>query len=194
MFSLKKNLTNQNGLTLIELLATLVLLVIISVFAFSVLSKSLETTQAIKLENSLRDEADLIVSKFIKVIYRTKQLDVFESLNKNNDNNYLINVSSDRLQCIDNVNSSSCITTLKKNGFVTTNGVTKIYIDNEEYVLSNRDIIILPSSKISKLELESSETVYKLELALEIPNIRGGKNPKKMVFENNIQTINNDLN
>ncbi|WP_243370589.1 PulJ/GspJ family protein [Tetzosporium hominis] len=57
---MKKQLRNQNGLSLIELLATIVLLSIISLFVFSMFTSSINTYRTNQLNTQLRSHADLL--------------------------------------------------------------------------------------------------------------------------------------
>ena len=65
--------SSEKGLTLVELLATIVIATIISLFLFNIISSAMENNRVIQQENMLRDEADLIISKMIKALYSTNQ-------------------------------------------------------------------------------------------------------------------------
>lgn len=192
MFHLNKRLKNEKGLTLIELLASIVLISLISIFIFSITSKAIENNRIIQHETVLRDEADIIVSKFIKTLYSTKQGYIIRNQTDNAGNSY-IEVTDEISKCLRNdagnlITESACNTTLKPIGFKTSKGVTKIHILDEEYTVSQTNIQILPSSKVNGDPKNTS--VYEIQLTLQITHKRGNKEiPKEMTFKNEIQPI-----
>lgn len=193
----KKN--NENGITLVELLAVIILTAIVSILLFSITSKALENTRIIGQEAMLRDEADIIVSKFIKALYSTKQENIIRN-NTSNSNSYL-EVTSDLSRCKRDENGrfldlygnplsndSLCKPTLKPIGFKTENGKTKVHILDEQYTLSYNNIKVLPTSKINGNPNDTS--VYEIELNLEITQFRGNNETNKAItFKNQIQPI-----
>lgn len=66
---LTKWLNNEKGLTLIELLVTLVLFSIIGSIIYTVLMSGMNTEKRIHTEALIRDEADIVMTKFINVLY-----------------------------------------------------------------------------------------------------------------------------
>jgi prepilin-type N-terminal cleavage/methylation domain-containing protein len=66
---LTKWLNNEKGLTLIELLVTLVLFSIIGSIVYVVLMSGMNTEKRIHTEALIRDEADIVMTKFINVLY-----------------------------------------------------------------------------------------------------------------------------
>ena len=66
-------LLNQRGLSLVELLATLALMSIITVLAFSVLMNGIRASDNIKKEVALRNEADYLMTSLIRDLYTTKK-------------------------------------------------------------------------------------------------------------------------
>lgn len=191
MFHLNKLLNNQKGLTLIELLASIVIMAIISIFTFSLIAKAIENNRVIQQEATLRDEADIIVSKFIKTLYSTKQgyivrntsdekgsyievTDSLEKCQKDEDGNFIIN--------------PACFDTLKPIGFITDGKETKIRILGEGYSVSQKNIQILPNSKVNGDPTKTS--IYEIELHLKITHKRGTKETtKEMTFKNQIQPV-----
>lgn len=192
MLHLNKNISNQKGLTLVELLAVLVLTAIVSTFLISITTKALENTRIISQETVLRDEADLIVTKFINTLYSTKQEYIIRNTITVGGNSYL-EVTNDLSKCRRNesgvlINENECNKTLQPVGFKTANGMTKIHIFNEEYKIENNRIRILPSSKINGNP--ETTNVYEIVLALSITHTRGNSDStKEMVFKNEIQPI-----
>ncbi|MFC7373014.1 type II secretion system protein J [Fictibacillus iocasae] len=66
---MKNNVRNEQGLTLIELLVTIVLFSIIGYMAYYVLINGLNTEKKIRTETLVRDEADLVMSQIVKELY-----------------------------------------------------------------------------------------------------------------------------
>ncbi|MER2008555.1 MAG: hypothetical protein ABS939_13980, partial [Psychrobacillus sp.] len=66
---MNKYIKNQNGLTLLELIASLLLSVTIAILAFSLIFKGIEHYEHIKVVNNLRDEADFLMAELVKEIY-----------------------------------------------------------------------------------------------------------------------------
>lgn len=198
MFHLNKLLKNQKGLTLIELLASVVLISIISIFIFSITTKAIENNLVITQETTLRDEADIIVSKFIKSLYASKQGYIVR--NVTNANESYLEITNDLEKCKkdDNGNwvfdaAGQCRATLKPIGFKTTNGVTKAYYVNishtpEEYAVQQRNIELLSTSKIVGNPADTD--IYEIILDLKITHKRGNKEiTKTMSFKNEVQPI-----
>ncbi|MDI4644314.1 PulJ/GspJ family protein [Cohnella hashimotonis] len=65
----KNRNVNQDGFTLIEMIATLTVLSIVSIAIYSVIQFGFNTYHKVTIENSLRDEGDLIMSKIIAQLY-----------------------------------------------------------------------------------------------------------------------------
>lgn len=66
---LTKWIKNERGLTLIELLVTLVLFSIIGSIVYVVLMSGMNAEKRIHTEALIRDEADIVMTKFINVLY-----------------------------------------------------------------------------------------------------------------------------
>lgn len=191
MFQLNKILNNNKGITLLEVLATLVITSIIGIITINVFMKGSESARNINIDSQLRDEADLIMSKFIKTIYTTNQNTIVHR-NFEGNNSY-IEVTSDLTKCskdeegkwkIDTV----CEATLKKIGFITANDKTTVSFKNEEYNLQNQNIQILPESKISGDP--STASSYEILLVLEEKTKYGNKTiTQKKIFKNTIQPL-----
>ncbi|MCM3316879.1 prepilin-type N-terminal cleavage/methylation domain-containing protein [Rummeliibacillus stabekisii] len=188
---MNKILNNNKGITLLEVLATLVITSIIGIITMNVFIKGSESAKNINIDSQLRDEADLIMSKFIKTIYTTNQNTIVHR-NFEGNNSY-IEVTSDLTKCskdeegkwkIDTV----CEATLKKIGFITANDKTTVSFKNEEYNLQNQNIQILPESKISGDP--STASSYEILLVLEEKTKYGNKTiTQKKIFKNTIQPL-----
>jgi len=73
-----KKYSNEKGVTLIELLVTLVVSSIISVAVFSVMINVLNYNQKLNSETLLRSEADYIMAMFINDIYSAQDITIIE--------------------------------------------------------------------------------------------------------------------
>ena len=192
MLYLNKRIGNERGLTLVELLASIVLLSILSIFIFSIMTKTIENNRIIQQETMLRDEADIIVSRFIKTLYSTKQGYIIRNTTNAQGNSYL-EVTNDLGKCQKNeagllIDERACNTTLKPIGFKTENGKTKLYIFDELYAIANPNINISATSHIKGDP--ASTTLYEINLTLQITHKRGNKEvSKQMTFVNQIQPI-----
>ena len=185
MFRLNSKRLNETGITLVELLAVLTLMSFISIFTISLIVKSTETTNAIRVETSLRDEADIIVSSLIKSIYSTKQAHIIQNVT-DNENSYL-NVSSSPALCKRDtagnlILDTACKNSLKPIGFITTNGKTRLHLRNEIYEVSNNNITILKSSRI--VGDPANATSYKITLVLQY---KTRNTLKEIQFVNEVQ-------
>ena len=177
MIKIKKN---ELGLTLIELLVTMVLTIIIIIFTTSILIKSMENYQKIATENALRDEADLIMVKFYNELYTAKLSDI-QSLIKENkltDEKY-----RDSYIMYKEVLSNSGIKIKEKTGFLN----EKIYFKNEEYIFQNPNIQLNTVSEKSSITA-SQEGVYQVNLVLYMKDKK-----KSITFNNEIRIINDKI-
>lgn len=86
-----KRLNNERGLTLIELLATIVLISMIGLVAFGILFNGFKTYDRVKVETALRDEADIIMAELISHMYTMKSSDIASKhLTENEQMNYYL--------------------------------------------------------------------------------------------------------
>lgn len=70
---LSPKIKNENGLTLVEVLATLVIMSIIGALAYTILFQGYNNYNRVKIETELRDEADLIMANYISDFYVMKK-------------------------------------------------------------------------------------------------------------------------
>lgn len=82
---------DQRGLTLVESLLSLVLFSIIATAVYFVLLNGLKTENKIYNETLIRDEADLVMSEFINVLYTATPSKVKETVNDPNTLVYKLN-------------------------------------------------------------------------------------------------------
>lgn len=192
MFILNKWLKNERGLTLVEMLAVVVLITGISIFLFNIIIKAMENSENISIETGLRDEADIIVSKFIKEMYSIHQKDIIYNIT--NDTGSYLQVTNDRTKCQKNEdgiveNPTNCASTLYPIGIQKdiTSGEYIFIFKNETYKPSNK-ISIEPTSRIDGNPNETS--VYELNLSLKISKKRNNeKYEKTMQFTNKVSPI-----
>jgi prepilin-type N-terminal cleavage/methylation domain-containing protein len=73
---MRNRLTNQSGLTLIEMLVTIVIFSIIGSLLYTVLINGLNTELRIHTETLIRDEADLVMSQIVNELYALPALKI----------------------------------------------------------------------------------------------------------------------
>ena len=185
MLRLNNKKLNECGISLVELLAVLTLMSFISIFTITLIVQSTKTTDAIRVESSLRDEADIIVSSLIKSLYETKQAHIIQNVT-DNDNSYL-NVSSSPALCKRDtagnlILDTACKNSLKPIGFVTSNGKTRLQLKDNNYEVSNNNISILKSSRI--IGDPNNATSYTITLVLQY---KTRNTLKEIQFVNEVQ-------
>lgn len=86
-----KKMNNEFGLSLPELLATFVIMSIISVIAFSIILSSFKTYERVNIEEKLRDEADIIMAHLVGNLFTTKESDIVNKhMSQNSAGNYYV--------------------------------------------------------------------------------------------------------
>lgn len=178
-----KKLFNEKGVSLVELLVVIALMGIIFVFIGSITIQSLETTEEVRIESSLRDEADIIVSSFIKAIYQTKRQHIVS--NETGANGSYLNILKDPSKCKKNdegkwILDSNCTT--EKYGFVSDNNGLTLYIKDNPYEIMNKNIDILSGSEI-KGDPEKDNS-FEIVLKLQYKSKRG---TQEVTFTNSVQ-------
>jgi len=94
MLSMKR-LTNESGLTLIELLATLVITTMIGLVAYAVLHNGFKTYDRVKIETALRDEADVIMAELTRHMFTLKTSEIeSRHFHPNNAPNHYLQLTS----------------------------------------------------------------------------------------------------
>lgn len=198
-----KRFLNNKGLTLIELLVVITFISIISIFLTSITVRSLEITDEVRIESAFRDEADVIVSSFIKALYQTNSAHIAEKVE--NDKESYLKIVRNPEACPNNSgkwdisNEQDCDVRLL--GFKTddsdpSNKVTYLYLMDVKdegisrkhipYQVLNKNISIHEDSKIKGSP--DSNHIYEIQLVLEYTCKRGGKDVKqRMTFINTNQ-------
>lgn len=168
-----KILTNNKGITLVEVLAVLVLTAIIGVLLYTVLLSFLKAEKDVTTDAILRDEADYYMSSFINYIYTLKESNLCGSLitssNPSTDSSSYIKTKDATGNCT----SNSPIT-----GFYLQDSKLALYINGTKLNQQNDKIEIDNSSKLEKVN-----NVYKITLTLHY-------NGKLKTYYSEIQSIN----
>lgn len=76
MNKVKNYLKDNSGITLVEILASLVIVSIVAVLSYNVLSQGFANQQRIQVETELRDEADQIMASLVKEVFLLKKMDI----------------------------------------------------------------------------------------------------------------------
>ncbi|WP_342559667.1 hypothetical protein NSQ95_11640 [Psychrobacillus sp. FSL W7-1457] len=160
---MSKYLSNSSGLTLLELLASLLLYTTITIFSFSLITKGIEHYENIKVSNAMRDEADFLIATLTKEIYTTKETQIESLPDKVSNKNYFL---------IKKDNSPP-----RKSGFEN----NQIVIEDSYIRPENKYISISSKSYIQKTD----NSLYKVILVL-----TNKKNNQEKVFETQVKTIN----
>lgn len=78
-------LRKENGLTLVELIAALLLFALVAGVISAITMFGIRSYHKISIENSLRDEADLLMSAIITELYTFAPQEVSATIDKNDD-------------------------------------------------------------------------------------------------------------
>ncbi|NCU16945.1 hypothetical protein GW534_04055 [Bacillus sp. P1(2020)] len=157
---IQKMIKNYNGITLVELVAAIALLGVISILTYSVLFTGIKANERIMEESKLRDEADYIMTHFIEVFFTLKdsQIDRVNSFYDEPDSNgnYYIRLK-----------------TGEKIGFY--NG--KVLIKDEAIKLLNDDIKLGKNSKIeTTLNSEGDKSINRFKITLVVESKKTDQN------------------
>lgn len=71
-----ERLVNNQGVTLVELLATIIIVSIVAALTYTILFQGYSNYQRVTVEAELRDEADLIMASLVKDIFTLKKSEV----------------------------------------------------------------------------------------------------------------------
>ena len=86
-----KYLKNERGLSLVELLATLVITSMIGIIVYAILFNGFKTYDRVKIESELRNEADIIMAELISDLFTLRSSEIISKhLPQNHSNNYFI--------------------------------------------------------------------------------------------------------
>ncbi|ANU25652.1 PulJ/GspJ family protein [Planococcus versutus] len=166
---------NDHGVTLVELMATLVIVSIIGILSYTVLFQGYSNYQRIQVETQLRDEADLIMASMIKDLFILKdgQIEV-ENFCTNNKKTSLLNV-------------------MKSGKFVKTGFEGENVLVNGNVInFYNQNVKIIPtdcsSNSPTSITKNDTEAEYTIVFTLKLNK---GNKEHRMKFENTVQVIAN---
>lgn len=91
---MQQYLRNNRGLTLPEVLVTLVLVSIVSLAIYAFLFNGLHSYQKISTEAAFRDEADIVMTSFINTLYPVKEEEVTSRDFDSSTNTYLLTINN----------------------------------------------------------------------------------------------------
>lgn len=177
MNSFLKLLKKNNGVTLVELLATLVIVSIVGTLSYSVLSQGYSNYQRIQVETELRDEADLIMASMIKNLFVLKESEITLS-------NECTPESNNSLLLVSRTETSSSES--YKTGFE--NG--KVFVKDQEIKFYNDNVEVLQTdcSEISPTIIKNNAETAEYTVIFTLQTMKGNT-PHTMQFENTVKVI-----
>lgn len=176
-------MTNQRGITLVELIATLAIVGMVGTLAYAVLFQGYANYERVQAETKLRDEADLIMANFVRELFVLKSDELEE-------------VPS----CMNGA-PGSCVRVTKRDsrdsyfiGFQHGSASTDVAIArNEEIRFYNDDVILVPNRPADSIINNSISTEdgirYTVKFVLST-EYRG--EDRQMEFVNTINVISAD--
>lgn len=178
MNKLLRFIKNNQGITLVELLATLVIVSIVGTLTYSVLFQGYSNYQRIQVESELRDEADLIMSSFIKEVFLLKNSEITVVSNCTNGNfkSYIGPSGDGNL-------SPSYFTGFDNN---------QMKVNGRVISFSTNNIALMPTDCISSTTptfITESEDGKNINITFTLTTMKGNT-LHKMKFENTLQVIN----
>lgn len=157
----KKLLHSQKGITLVEVLLAVVIASLIVGIAYAILFQGLDTYHRVTQETKLRDEADIIMTNFIQVLYPLKLSDIKEiHFNESSSNNYYFTTNDD-----------------KKTGFID----GKVVVNDRELTLAEDIELSVGKAKITEMD----KALYEIHIALETT----GKFPRSLDVKSEILLV-----
>lgn len=174
---------NEKGVTLVELLATLILISIVSALAYSIFFQGYGNYQRIKVETELRDEADLIMASFVKDLFVLKESEI-----------KLINscaTNSSHLVITKKGAVPGSTTTPYKTGFEN----QKVLVKDQQVQFYNENIELVPpncsSNPPTSITKLTTGTGYTIKFTLKSKN---SKKNLEMQFSNTVKVIDDSNN
>ena len=136
MKKLSSRLANNQGVTLVELLATIIIVSIVATLTYTILFQGYSNYQRVKVEAELRDEADLIMASLVKDIFTLKKSEVqlVQSCTNGMANSYL------------NVTQTSPVTGVKATPYKTGLDSGKVIAKGYQIQTSSDNIELLSSA------------------------------------------------
>lgn len=176
-------MTNQRGITLVELVATLAIVGMVGTLAYAVLFQGYANYERVQAETKLRDEADLIMANFVRELFVLKSNELEESPS-----------------CLNGA-PGSCVSVTKEDsgesyfvGFQQDNASSDVAIvRNEEIRFYNDDVQLVPNRRADSMvnnSISSDDGIrYTVQFVLST-EYRG--QTRQMEFVNTINVISND--
>lgn len=187
-----KHAKNNNGTTLVEVLAVMIISTFVIILTFSMISSAVNSQKKITLDTQLRDEADYYILSLANYLYQLKESHVCGTIQQPADTSSTYILTSE--EC-DNTNIPQLST-----GFIDqADGSLALFIEGQKISGLNSNISIYNSSepdsefvtKIEKIKKrdENDDVIfinngYKITITL----IHGNQ---KKTFVNEIRSINN---
>ncbi|RDW21571.1 prepilin-type N-terminal cleavage/methylation domain-containing protein [Oceanobacillus chungangensis] len=137
---LNKIKQNEDGITLIELLAAVTISAIIGLIGISILLTGYKTQNRVEAEAELRDQADLIMASMLNELYSLKVSEVRPQFPEAGTSNYYLEIT----------NKEAASTS--RTGFI--NG--KAIINDKEIMLTDDSTALMNGTKISELVTDES--------------------------------------
>ncbi|MDJ0330987.1 prepilin-type N-terminal cleavage/methylation domain-containing protein [Planococcus sp. S3-L1] len=174
-----KIIKDNNGVTLVELLATLVIVSIIATLTYSVLFQGYSNYQRIQVESQLRDEADLIMASMVKDLFVLKKSQI--SLK----NQCTAGVNKSLIE-VKKIKASNGTIEIYKTGFE--NG--KVFVKGNEINFYNDNIKLLNTdcSPLSPTIIRKKDDSNTYTIIFTLQTIKG-KTMHSIKFENTINVI-----
>jgi len=154
---------NIQGVTLVELMATLVIISLVATLAYQVLFQGYSNYNRIKVETEIRDEADLIMASLVREIFTLKEKDI-SAKKFAGPKEYILEYQENGVNYNTGIKS--------KAGY--------ILVRNAPLYISSSNIILMETSTI--VEIVKGE--YEVKIVL-----KNVKTSKEMQFINTIRTI-----
>lgn len=169
-------LLNEKGITLVELLATIVIVSIVAALSYSILFQGYSNYQRIKAENELRDEADLIMASLIKDIFvlKSSEIRLDKSCSSGTKQSFLT---------ITKFGTSSSYKTGFDNG--------KVFVKSQQVKFYDNSVQLVPGTCTDTsptfIEQKANSSEFNITFTLKV--VKGKKDYTKK-FENTITVIN----
>lgn len=144
---------NEKGMTLIELLATVVVLAVLATLSYQVLFQGFSNYSRIKLETELRDDADYIMASLMREVFTYKESEI-EFLSESN--NYLFKLKKDPETMVTGIESGRIVIAGTPLHFTS----TMIKLDESSKITSEGegkyDVIIILTNKNKTMEFKNT--------------------------------------
>ncbi|WP_339214823.1 prepilin-type N-terminal cleavage/methylation domain-containing protein [Solibacillus sp. FSL W8-0372] len=191
-------LSNNKGMTLVELLVVLVLSSVIIIATTSLIISASKNNNRIIQETKIRDEADYLMSLIMREFYTIKKSNIVEDMEKDPLKSYIkYTVDYDnKFEGTPNTCDPAGITPRKcivLSGFIREGNQVLMYIKGKSVNTMDPSLKITENSAINiptvSGTLKNSSPSYQIKLELE--NTRKETANNKISFENEITIINN---